>query len=170
MLALKSEVISLTKPNIFLLWSVAQLRAREIVKNTKRCTSSINLPFLVFQNLILNCGPIKRTLLVPSYRLTFFLHSWRGGDMCCRLTEGSLMWDRGRLGEWQCAGILCRQCLRQKKNISTYITCRKEKKLKKAEEENDLEPERVHARHLDLRLNALIQSVTLTLAPPIRYF
>ena len=40
-----------------------------------------------------------------------------------------------------------------KKNISTYITHRKGKKIIKiAEEENGLEPERVHARHLDLRL------------------
>ena len=39
-----------------------------------------------------------------------------------------------------------------KKNISTYITCRKKKKLKIADEENGLQPERVHVRHLDLRL------------------
>ena len=45
----------------------------------------------------------------------------------------------------------------KRKNSSTYINRRKEKKkeLKKAEEEIGLEPERVHARHSDLRLTRL---------------
>ena len=38
------------------------------------------------------------------------------------------------------------------KNISNYITRRKEKSKKKAEEENGLESKRAHAHHLDLRL------------------
>ena len=43
-----------------------------------------------------------------------------------------------------------------KKNSSTYITRSKEKKKRKiVGEENGLDPERVHARHLDLRLTRL---------------
>ena len=42
-----------------------------------------------------------------------------------------------------------------KKNSSTYITRSKEKKRKIVGEENGLDPERVHARHLDLRLTRL---------------
>ena len=38
---------------------VGQLRAWEIMKNIKRCTSLINLPFLDFQNLTLNFVPSK---------------------------------------------------------------------------------------------------------------
>ena len=43
----------------------------------------------------------------------------------------------------------------EKKNSLTYITRRKEKKRKIVGEENGLDPERVHARHLDLRLTRL---------------
>ena len=35
-------------------------------------TSLIKLPFLVFQNFILNCVPLKSTLSIPSYRLILF--------------------------------------------------------------------------------------------------
>ena len=38
----------------------------------KRFTSSIILPFLVFQNLIMNFGPFKRTFSIPSHWLIFF--------------------------------------------------------------------------------------------------
>ena len=51
----------------------------------------------------------------------------------------------------QFAGILCQQILRRKKR-TFQLTRRKEKKIKIAEEEIDLEPERVHARHLEPRL------------------
>jgi len=40
--------------------------ARTGNKNIKRCTSLMKLAFLVFQNLILNCGPFKSTLSIPS--------------------------------------------------------------------------------------------------------
>ena len=38
---------------------VGQLRTWEIMKNIKRFTSSIKLPFLVFQYWTLNFGPLK---------------------------------------------------------------------------------------------------------------
>ena len=48
---------------------------------------------------------------------------------------------------------------------------KKKKKLKKIpEEENGLERERAHARHLDLRLCALIQCATYTLTLSAPYF
>ena len=68
-LSQKSEVISLTKPNIYFI--VGQLRAWEIMKNIKRCTSPIKLPFLVFQNLTLDFGPLKSILSILSQRLIF---------------------------------------------------------------------------------------------------
>ena len=41
--------------------------ARAVNKNIKRCTSLIKLAFfIVFQNLILNCGLSERTLSIPS--------------------------------------------------------------------------------------------------------
>ena len=48
----------------------------------------------------------------------------------------------------------------------------KKKKIKKKipEEENGLERERAHARHLDLRLCALIQCATYTLTLSAPYF
>ena len=62
-----------------------------------------------------------------------------------------------------------------KKNNSTYFTHRKEKsppppKKKIPEEENGLERERAHARHLGLRLYALIQCATYTLTLSAPYF
>ena len=47
---------------------------------------------------------------------------------------------------------------------------KKAKKKKKTEEENGLERERAHARHLDLRLYALIQCATYTLTLSAPYF
>ena len=44
------------------------------------------------------------------------------------------------------------------------------KKKKLPEEENSLERERAHARHLDLRLYALIQCATYTLTLSAPYF
>ena len=44
------------------------------------------------------------------------------------------------------------------------------KKKKIPEEENGLERERAHARHLDLRLYALIQCATYTLTLSAPYF
>ena len=60
------------------------------------------------------------------------------------------MW--GRWSEWQCAGILCQSILRRKKKtFSLLLPAEKKKiKLKIAEEENSLEPEKVHVRHVDL--------------------
>lgn len=46
----------------------------------------------------------------------------------------------------------------------------KKQKTKKTEEENGLERERAHARHLDLRLYALIQCATYTLTLSAPYF
>lgn len=51
------EVSSFIKPNIFFVVGIAHARN----KNIKRCTSLIKLPFLVFQNIISNCGPFKST-------------------------------------------------------------------------------------------------------------
>jgi len=65
----KSEVVSLTKPNIFFIVGIV----RGGNKNIKRCTSLIKLAFLVFQNLTLNCGLFKSTLLIPS-QVDFFFH------------------------------------------------------------------------------------------------
>ena len=63
---------------------------------------------------------------------------------------------------------------KKKENILTYITRTKEKsqkkKIKIPEEENSLERERAHARHLDLRLYALIQCATYTLTLLAPYF
>ena len=64
---------------------------------------------------------------------------------------------------------------KKERNILTYITRRKEKSQKKKkkkirEEENSLELERAHARHLDLRLYALIQCATYTLTLSAPYF
>ena len=47
---------------------------------------------------------------------------------------------------------------------------KKPKNKKKTEEENGLERERAHARHLDLRLCALIQCATYTLTLSAPYF
>ena len=47
---------------------------------------------------------------------------------------------------------------------------KKGKKKKIPEEENGLERERAHARHLDLRLYALIQCTTYTLTLSAPYF
>ena len=47
---------------------------------------------------------------------------------------------------------------------------KKAKKKKIPEEENGLERERAHARHLDLRLYALIQCATYTLTLSAPYF
>ena len=65
----KSKVISLIKLNISFIVGIACAGN----KNIKRCTSLIKLAFLVFQNLILNCGPFKSTLSIPS-QVDFLLH------------------------------------------------------------------------------------------------
>ena len=68
---MRVEVLSL-KANLFLLNQakyisiVGQLRAWEIMKNVKRCTSPIKPPFFVLQNLTLNLGPFKSILSILS--------------------------------------------------------------------------------------------------------
>ena len=54
--------------------------------------------------------------------------------------------------EWQCAGILCQRILcGEKEKVQLIVPAERKKKVKIAEEENGLEPERVHAHHLGLR-------------------
>ena len=71
-LSQKSEVISL-KNQAKYIFIVGQLRAWEIMKNIKRCTSPIKLPFLVFQNLTLDFSrPLKQKVF---YNLNFLYFS-----------------------------------------------------------------------------------------------
>ena len=49
------------------------------MKNIKRCTSPIKLPFLVFQNLTLNFGALKSILSILSHRLEVAICGVRGG-------------------------------------------------------------------------------------------
>ena len=48
-------------------------------QNIKGCTALIKLLFLVFYNLILNCGPFKSTLSILSLIVFFFalLKRWQ---------------------------------------------------------------------------------------------
>ena len=57
-----------------------------------------------------------------------------------------------RQREWQCAGILCSQILRRRKEHFNLSYPQKGEKMQIAEEEIGLEHGRVHARPFDLRL------------------
>ena len=106
-----------------------QLCVREIMKDIKRCTSPIKLPFIDFQNFTLNFGPFKSTLLILSHKLIFSLHLWQGGNMWCMWREGLLI--QGRRSEWQCAGILCQQILLRKTRPFQLILPAERKKKQK---------------------------------------